>query len=263
MSQQATIHKPIQLKELPHPIFHHLRSRPKGTIYPAHKHDWGEFVFSFSGILEMKAEGKDFRVPPNFGLWHPPFTEHHGCNSQASFHSALYIDKTLAEASGMPKETCALLVNPMVRAMLEHLRLHPPQLPYSATEQKLLEVILDQLVETPIAGCYLPDANDILLNQVLTYLKTDPGNNCSLQALAHHFGASERTLARKAQRELGMALSEWRQRLKVMHAIPMLENGVSVESVALDLGYSSASAFIVMFRRLLDTTPDEYRRNGA
>ena len=39
-----------------------------------------------------------------------------------------------------------------------------------------------------------------------------------------------------------------------------LEAGDKVESIALDLGYGSASAFITMFRRLMNVTPDEFRR---
>ena len=69
------------------------------------------------------------------------------------------------------------------------------------------------------------------------------------------------TGARKSQRDLAMPLSEWRQRLKVMSAVTMLQTRMSVESIALELGYSSASAFIVMFKRLLHTTPDEYRKH--
>ncbi|WP_231902214.1 helix-turn-helix domain-containing protein [Neptuniibacter pectenicola] len=42
----------------------------------------------------------------------------------------------------------------------------------------------------------------------------------------------------------------------------MLQEGATVENVALDLGYSTASAFIAMFKRLLGTTPDEYRKNS-
>ena len=263
MSTKPFIHSPLQLSVLPQPIFHQLRSLPENTIYPAHSHQWGEFVYSFSGVLEMQAEGKAFRVPPNFGLWHPPGAEHQGGNRHASFHCSLYIDQSLAAERGMPEQTCALMINPMLRAMFNHLRLHPPEAPYSLEESKLLDVVLDQLVITPIAGSYLPDSNDLFLAKVLTYLKEHPGSHCSLKVLAEQFGTSERTLARKAQRDLGMPLSEWRQRLKVIRAVPMLQEGTSVESVALDLGYSTASAFIAMFRRLLDTTPDEYRRNSS
>ncbi|BCQ61477.1 hypothetical protein PBOI14_32270 [Pseudomonas sp. Boi14] len=67
---------------------------------------------------------------------------------------------------------------------------------------------------------------------------------------------------RRSQRELGMSLVEWRQRLKVVQALALLEQGRTVESIGLDLGYSSASAFISMFRRMMGTTPDEYRRQA-
>jgi AraC-like DNA-binding protein len=43
--------------------------------------------------------------------------------------------------------------------------------------------------------------------------------------------------------------------------MPLLEAGDKVESIALDLGYASSSAFIAMFRRLMHITPDEYRKN--
>lgn len=263
MSNKPFIHTPLKLKELPHPIFLQLRSMPENTIYPSLRHPWGEFVFSFTGVLEMRAEGKEFRIPPSFGLWHPPGTEHHGGNSKASDHCSLYIDKELAIQRGMPEQACALTINPMLRAMLNHLRLNAPRLPYSLQQNKLLDVILDQLVVAPAAGSYLPDSSDPTLAKVLSYMKSNPGDNSSFKALAEKFGTSERTLARKAQRDLGIALSEWRQRLKVMRAIPMLQDGASIESVALDLGYSTASAFIVMFRRLLNTTPDEYRKNNG
>ena len=262
MSKKPHIQQPLTLEELPEPIYYFLRSMPEDTIYPAQTHPWGEFVFSFSGVLELHAEEQEFRVPPNFGLWHPAGTEHQGGNRNASEHCSLYIDDELATKRGMPKTSCALLVSPMLREMLIHLRNNFPKPPYTEQESRLLDVILDQLIVTPIAGNYLPDSKDPLITQVLAYLKDDPGANHSIRAIAEKFGMSERTLARKAQSELNMPLSEWRQRLKVVRAVPMLQEGASVESVALDLGYSTASAFIAMFKRLLGTTPDQYRNHG-
>lgn len=261
MPKQFFTYKPLDLKRLPQPIFFQLRSLPENTIYLPHKHPWGEFVFSFSGVLEMQAEGQEFRVPPNFGLWHPPSSEHYGKSHHASDHCSLYVEQNLAIERGMPKATCALMINPMLKAMLNHLRLTPPQAPYEQEESKLLDVILDQLVIAPITGSYLPDSIDPILTKVLGHLRESPESNLSLLTLAKLYGTSERTIARKAQRDLGMTISEWRQRLKVMRAIPKLQEGYSIESIAFELGYNSASAFIAMFRRLLDTTPDEYRKN--
>ena len=81
-----------------------------------------------------------------------------------------------------------------------------------------------------------------------------------LQVLAQQANMTERTLARCCLKELGMSLNEWRQRLKVIKAMSMLTAGKKVESIALDLGYANASAFINMFKRWMNLTPDQFRK---
>jgi len=49
----------------------------------------------------------------------------------------------------------------------------------------------------------------------------------------------------------------------VVKAMPLLEAGQTVETIALDLGYGSASSFITMFKRLVGATPDEFRKGAA
>ncbi|MGY2312988.1 helix-turn-helix domain-containing protein, partial [Pseudomonas gingeri] len=71
---------------------------------------------------------------------------------------------------------------------------------------------------------------------------------------------SERTLARQFVRELGMSFGEWRQRLRFLASIEALDSARSVQEVAFDLGYSTASAFIAMFQRQAGCTPEQYRR---
>ncbi len=44
-----------------------------------------------------------------------------------------------------------------------------------------------------------------------------------------------------------------------IHAVAGLEKGKSVHEVALDVGYSSASAFIAMFQQISGVTPDRFR----
>jgi AraC-like DNA-binding protein len=98
---------------------------------------------------------------------------------------------------------------------------------------------------------------------VLRLLQAQPGDNRALPELARAAHTTERTLMRRAQRDLGMSLAEWRQRLRVVKAMPLLEAGQTVETIALDLGYGSASAFITMFKRLMGSTPDEFRKRAA
>lgn len=245
---------------LPAPLVFRTASVPADAAYPKHRHPWGEFVFSLSGVMEVQVGKRHYLAPSQYGLWLPPNVEHQGLNRYATCHSSLYVDASAAEL--LPKNTCALIVTPLMRALLMHLHQYPPMLPYSEPESRLLQVLLDQLVSAECAGSYLPTSTDPLLGKVLQTLEHNPGDTRSIAELAKAHHTTERTLMRHSQRDLGMPLAEWRQRLRIVKSMPRLEAGEKVESIALDLGYASASAFIAMFRRLMGTTPDEYRKNA-
>jgi len=253
------LHIPPYSTELPAPVVFRTACMPADAAYPLHRHPWGEFVYSFSGIMEVKLANRQYLVPSQYGLWLPPNVEHQGLNRYEATHCSLYLDATLC--GQMPETTCALEVSTLVKAMLEHLRQTHTYLPYSEAQNRLLAVLVDQLYGATTLGSYLPTSTDPLLSKVLGWLETDPSCNASFAVLAKRAHTTERTLIRRAQRDLGISLSEWRQRLRVVRAMPMLEAGGKVENIAHDLGYASASAFIAMFRRLTGATPDEYRRN--
>jgi transcriptional regulator GlxA family with amidase domain len=184
--------------------------------------------------------------------------EHVGFNRHEACHCSLYLAAELCAA--LPAVPCALTLSPLIRALLEELRSEPPSQPQTPEQQRLLQVLVDKLIQAPHAGSYLPSSDDPLLGPVLRTLEANPSDPRSLPQLARAANTTERTLMRRAQRDLGMSLVEWRQRLKVIEALALLERGQSVETIGLDLGYSSASAFISMFRKMMGTTPDEYRR---
>ena len=81
-----------------------------------------------------------------------------------------------------------------------------------------------------------------------------------MAALAALAGTSERTLARLAERDLGVSvLTLWRQQARILAALPILAQGGSVTEAALTLGYGSPSAFAALFRRLIGRSPATYR----
>ncbi len=257
-SETNTLHQPPYHDALPAPIVFRAAQMPSQASYPTHRHAWGEFVYSFSGVMEVKLAGQHYLAPPQYGIWLPPDVEHRGLNRQQAVHSSLYVAAELCAA--LPQTSCALTVSPLARALLEHLRQQPPGLPQSAPEQRLLQVLVDQLSHARSVGSYLPRSDDPLLRVVLQALEQNPGDERSLADLAADVHSTERTLSRRCQRDLGMSFAEWRQRLRVVKALPRLEGGEKVETIALDLGYASASAFIAMFRRLTGVTPAEHAR---
>ncbi|WP_322044493.1 helix-turn-helix transcriptional regulator [Paraburkholderia sp. J67] len=253
------LRQPPFIDTLPVPVYFRTEHMPSHATYPSMCHPWGEFVYSFSGITEVTTREDYFLAPPHMALWIAPGTEHVGFNHAETVHCSVYINRELCTA--LPAQTCAMMVSPLVRAMLEHLRALPPEGHdgrESPTRARLLRALVDQLSTCATTGSYLPHADDPDLNAVLQVFHANPADNRSLADLATAFHMSERTLIRHAQRDLGMSLTEWRARLRLVSALPLLQAGRSVESVALDLGYATSSAFIAMFRRLTGTSPGKF-----
>ncbi|EPL05355.1 helix-turn-helix transcriptional regulator [Pseudomonas sp. CF161] len=246
-------------ESLPAPIFFRTECMPAQATYPRHSHAWGEFVYSYSGVMEIELGDHHYLAPPQYGIWLPPNVEHVGFNRHAACHCSLYLSAELCGA--LPSHHCALTLSPLILALLNDLRRDPPSQPQTEEQQRLLQVLVDKLARASCAGSYLPSSDDLLLGPVLRALKAAPGDPRSLPQLARAANTTERTLMRRAQRDLGMSLIEWRQRLKVVEALALLEQGQTVETIGLDLGYSSASAFISMFRKMMGATPDEYRKS--
>jgi AraC-like DNA-binding protein/quercetin dioxygenase-like cupin family protein len=244
--------------EIPAPVYFRSAHMPVSTAYPFHHHPWGEFVYSFSGVMEIMVEGVHIIAPPQFGVWLPPNVEHNALNHQEACHCSVYVTASLCDQ--LPQIACALTITPLIRALLEELRMSPPGLVQTSEESRLLFVLLDKMRQTSRVATYLPGSTDPALAPILKALEDNPADGRSLGDWARLVNATERTLMRRCQRDLGMSLSQWKQRLKVMCSYQQLSKGASVEAIAFDLGYSSSSAFIGMFRKLTGETPDEYRR---
>ncbi|SDH31906.1 AraC-type DNA-binding protein [Pseudomonas flavescens] len=245
---------------LPAPLFFRMASVPAHATYPRHRHPWGEFVYAFSGVMEIEVEGRHYLAPPQYGIWLPPDLEHIGFNRHAACHCSLYVIPE--HCRELPCAPCALSLTPLVRALLDDLRESPAEASRQAENQRQLQLLLDKLARAPKVGSYLPSSSDPLLGPVLRQLTGNPADPRCLAQLASLANTTERTLMRRCRRDLGMSFAQWRQRLRVVAALAQLERGHTVEHIALDLGYSSASAFISMFRRLMGVSPDEYRKGN-
>lgn len=241
---------------LPTPLYLRTTLMPDEAIFPAHTHSWGEFVYCYNGVVQVMVENERYLVPPQYGIWVPPYREHVGLNRREVLQSSLYVVNKLCET--LPDTPQALLVSPFMRSVLDHAREDSGDF-RSERHLRLLHVLLDELAETPSAGTFLPASDDAVLGKILHYLEQHPEDSRSVAELARDAGITERTLARKCERELSIPLTEWRNRMRVVKAIAMIEEGKTVDTVAQEFGYSSTSAFIAMFKKLAGATPASYR----
>lgn len=255
MIQQITYTAPENAAELA--LFFQSEQVNARTEYLPHSHRWGQVIFVKSNVLEMRVEGERLLTPANIPIWVPPEKVHASFNRQHAHFRTMNIAASLCPQ--LPQRACLLRVSPIVHAIMDEIALRKLQVLESAEDRRLGEVLIDQLRQAQISPSYLPSTQDKILAPVLQALEQDPGDNTTLAQWAKRVYTTERTLSRRCQKQLGMSFSEWRQRLRFLHAVSLLDRGKSVKDAALELGYSSASALIVMFQQQSGTTPDRYR----
>jgi len=241
--------------EVPRPVLYRRGDMPEHSCYPMHSHEWGEFLYSFCGAMEISMTGKRYLVLPHYGIWVPPGTIHQCVNNKRVQHCVIYIAWDFCiEFCMLP---CSVQMSPLMQSMLHHLR-DMSGFRSSDEQERFLHVLMDQLRNAPCIDSYLPTSSDEQLADLLQQLEKNPGDNRSVKELARSLGMTERTLARRCQKELGITLLEWRQRLRAIKALAMLEDGINVEQIALEFGYASSSAFIAMFKKLMGRPPPEF-----
>ncbi|MCA4045893.1 AraC family transcriptional regulator, partial [Pseudomonas aeruginosa] len=138
-----------------------------------------------------------------------------------------------------------------------------PDYPPGGRDERVMELILDELRVLPILALHVPQPVDRQLAALCRSLRAEPAADWSLGDAARRLGVSPRTLTRAFQRETGLSFVQWLRRMRLLASLDALAAGHSILEVALDLGYDSQSAFSAMFRRTLGVSPSLYFGRGA
>ncbi len=59
-----------------------------------------------------------------------------------------------------------------------------------------------------------------------------------------------------------MTFPLWRQHLRLVSSLNLLETRLSVQEIAFKVGYNADSSFIYAFKKLFKQTPQQYRNSG-
>lgn len=241
----------------PNPVSFRTEDYKAGTVFPPKSQPWGELNYALQGVVEFNIENVRYLSPPHYAIWLPPDTLHDAWNQHDVRYATIYVERSLC--ADLPAQPSTLSLSPLLKAILADFAARDITLPNTSEDMRLAHVLVDQIRLAPRCESYLPLSDDALLGPVLEALRADPGDRHSLAEWARRMATTERTLSRRCQDDLGMSFNEWRQRLKLVCALASLEAGRPVREIARQLGYSNASAFIAMFRRLTGTSPTQMR----
>lgn len=102
---------------------------------------------------------------------------------------------------------------------------------------------------------------DAAVLKVQHWLQATEAREVGLDNLAAQAGLEERTFLRRFRKATGLTTTDYCQRLRVAKAQEALQfTSRSVDTIAMDVGYSDPGAFRKVFARIVGLTPGDYRK---
>ncbi|MBP1129125.1 MULTISPECIES: AraC family transcriptional regulator [Serratia] len=227
-----------------------------GDFEPPHYHDCAQLIHSLSGVVQVNTRQGSWVVPPGRGVWLPARVEHSLRITGRVAARALLVDP-LARAD-LPARCEVVQISPLLRELIICAMDIAVDYPVGGREERIMELILDELRVLPILPLNLPEPRSEALLSLCRHIQQSLAHPWELEHAAGYINVSGRTLSRRFQRETGLRFGDWVRRARLLAALNALAAGHSVLEVALDLGYDSPSAFSAMFRRVLGVAPSAY-----
>ncbi len=262
-------HNGDSLQEIPVPMLHDpfddsfaspvcaiAQDYAHGERVPAHRHARAQLIHALSGVVTVNTALGTWVVPPGRGVWLPARVEHDLKLAGQVRMRTLLVD-SLARAD-LPSACRVVDISPLLRQLIIAAMQVAPDYPSGGREERIMELILDELRVLPILALHVPLPIDPVLAELCRDIRRRPAEDWSLQRSAERLSISGRTLTRQFQRETGLSFSQWLQRARLLAGLDALAAGHPIIEVALDLGYDSPSAFSAMFRRTLGVPPSHY-----
>jgi len=221
-----------------------------------HRHRRGQLFGSTRGLLTVGLDSGVWVVPTTHAVWVPPH-QLHWAASHGPFHGyAVYVAE--AACADLPARPGSIRVSALLREAVLRAATWPPR-ELDARGERIAAVILDEIRTLPVDALGLPLPQDARLLRIARAILAAPAEERSLEEWAAWAGTSARSLSRHFVAETGFTFSAWRQRARLARSLELLAESVPVTTIALDLGYSTPSTFIALFKRTFGATPAAYR----
>lgn len=246
-------------RKLPSPVTAFSFELRHGHAIPEHAHAEDQLVYACRGVMTVCTTAGTWVVPAQRAVWIPARTPHSlvmsGAVSMRTIYLRVYMVKRL------PRTCCVVNVSPLLQHLILHLCTHKELSRRWKVQAHLIDVLIDQLEAVRTVPLQLPSPTDTRAARVAAVLQHNPRNYGSLAWACHQAGASKRTIERIFRQETHLSLGKWRQQLRLMRSLQLLAAGEKISHAAFEAGYSTPSAFIAMFRKVLGTTPRRYFQN--
>lgn len=239
----------------------HRTTSSDWTEMDRHQHRCGHVVYPVRGEVQCETRrdgiGRMWLIPPQSALWIPGGVSHAVWAKGEVDCFTVFLSPVLAAT--LPSACTVLSISPLLREIvMKAILIRDPYSPGSAAH-RLMSVLVDEITASPTQDFFpLPLPRDSRLMKLARMLLAHPGASRTIHEWARDIALSSRSLSRLMQKELGMGFSQWRRQCQMMFALRRLNEGAPVQTIAIETGFESASAFIAMFKKCVGITPARY-----
>lgn len=235
-----------------------------GHITRRHQHPHAQLIHAVRGVMLVATDAGQWLVPPTRGIWMPANTDHWIRMIGEVHMRTAYIRPDALDARfwpgttaprPLPQQPGVLGISPLLRELIMAAIALPQAYAADSRAGRLVRLLLDELLELPTLPLSLPRPQDARLQRICETLSQSPDDASTLGDWAERLHLDPKTIQRLFARDTGMSFGQWRQQARLLTALERLAQGEKVLNVALELGYSSPSAFATMFRKQFGVPP--------
>lgn len=220
-----------------------------------HQHQKGQLIFTQKGCMRLSMATSAHILLPSRLFWIPPSVFHRVQVTYSAEYRSVYLSQDLSKK--LPAEPTSFYMNDFIKAVLEKFALSDWNTSWDDELGKaMLFVFFNELNNLPRSNIdwLIYPTDKRLLN--LHTIKNLP----TLKKLANNVGASEKTISRVLLKETGLSYAKWRQQWLKQRAIELLAQNYSTSEISDELRFSSDSAFVHLFTKLMGLPPSLYRK---
>ncbi|WP_434777934.1 AraC family transcriptional regulator [Neisseria sp. Ec49-e6-T10] len=221
-----------------------------------HQHQHSQLLFAKHGAIHIMTGQILSILSPNRVAYIPPNTMHRVVMYNSVDYRSIYIDAQVYQ--GMPTEVAIYDTSALIKEVLEQIAFMPFKTNWEKGDPyHLLSLCFSWLNGPSLQQMSLPLPQDKRLQPLVESLALLPP---TLTKLTTYVGASEKTIGRIFNREVGMSYQQWRQRWRFIKAVELLATGKNNTDIAQLLDFSSDSAFTTFFKQWSGCTPKQFKK---
>ncbi|MCU4412975.1 helix-turn-helix transcriptional regulator [Acinetobacter sp. WU_MDCI_Axc73] len=226
---------------------------PQHHYFNWHQHARAQLLYAVQGSMLVETHKGKWIVPAQHGVWLSPQMPHAISMLNDVHMRSIFIAPELNIQ--FEQAICVIKISALLRELIfASSEIHEP---YTANtrEDRINLLLLDELQQMPKLPFFLPWPTQSHLQHLCQKVLDEPYHLLRIEDISQQLNMSKITFQRHFQKQTGLSFGRWRQQARLLLALERLTQGEKILSIALDLGFSSQSAFSASFKQYFGISP--------